>query len=112
MATLGAAACAALVACSLSTQPPSVRDWLVFGSDVAHSSAPATAGLTRSSVASLHLQQVMLDGTVDGSAVYVHGASVGGSQHNAFFVTTTYGKTIAIDADDGAVLWEYTPASY
>ena len=112
MATLGATACAALVACSLSTQPPSVRDWLVFGSDVAHSSAPATAGLTRSSVASLHLQQVMLDGTVDGSAVYVHGASVEGSLHNAFFVTTTYGKTIAIDADDGAVLWEYTPASY
>ena len=35
-----------------------------------------------------------------------------GSPHDAFFVTTTYGKTLAIDADSGAVLWEYTPASY
>ena len=30
-------------------------------------------------------------------------------QHDVFFVTTTYGKTIAIDADRGSVLWEYTP---
>jgi hypothetical protein len=27
-------------------------------------------------------------------------------------VTTTYGKTIAIDADQGSVLWEYTPPGF
>ncbi|MGH8273808.1 MAG: PQQ-binding-like beta-propeller repeat protein, partial [Gammaproteobacteria bacterium] len=32
--------------------------------------------------------------------------------HNAIFVTTTYGKTLAIAVDSGEVLWEYTPASY
>jgi outer membrane protein assembly factor BamB len=49
---------------------------------------------------------------VDASAIYLHGASVGGGTHDTFFVTTTYGKTLAIDADSGKVLWEYTPASY
>ena len=27
-------------------------------------------------------------------------------------MTTTYGKTIAIDANDGSILWEFTPANY
>jgi outer membrane protein assembly factor BamB len=55
---------------------------------------------------------VKLDDVVDASAVYLQGASVRGDRHNAIFVTTSYGKTIAIDADSGDVLWEYTPASY
>jgi outer membrane protein assembly factor BamB len=37
---------------------------------------------------------------------------VGGSQHDVFFVTTTYGKTLAIDAASGRVLWRYTPPGY
>jgi outer membrane protein assembly factor BamB len=37
---------------------------------------------------------------------------VNGLSHDVFFVTTTYGKTLAIDADSGAILWEYTPASF
>jgi outer membrane protein assembly factor BamB len=57
-------------------------------------------------------QQVALDGTVDASASYLRGTSVGGRTHNAFFVTTTYGKTVAIDADSGTVLWQYTPPGY
>src|SRR5262249_57119387 len=35
-----------------------------------------------------------------------------GEPHNAFFVTTTYGKTVAVDADDGSMLWTYTPPQY
>jgi hypothetical protein len=52
----------------------------------------------------------MLDGTVDASAIYLHGVTIHGANHDAFFVTTSYGKTIAVDGDSGAVLWEYTPA--
>ncbi|HKQ87298.1 MAG TPA: PQQ-binding-like beta-propeller repeat protein, partial [Candidatus Acidoferrales bacterium] len=37
---------------------------------------------------------------------------VKGAKHNVFFVTTTYGKTIAIDADQAKVLWEYTPPKF
>ena len=40
------------------------------------------------------------------------GVPVGGATHDALFVTTTYGKTIAIDAKTGAILWTYTPPDY
>lgn len=70
-------------------------------------SAPAAPSLPP-----LPRQQVAIDGTVDASAIYLRGASVGGRTHDAFFVTTTYGKTLAIDADSGTILWRYTPAGY
>jgi outer membrane protein assembly factor BamB len=89
------------------------EDWPRFGWDVGRSSVftPST-GITASNVASLQKQQVTIDGTVDASPIYLHGASIKGGTHDAFFVTTTYGKTLAIDADSGKVLWEYTPTSY
>jgi outer membrane protein assembly factor BamB len=89
------------------------QDWPTFGWDVGRSSAPSVdTGLSAGMIRSLSRQQVVLDGTVDGSAIYLRGVAIGGSLHDAFFVTTTYGKTLAIDADSGAVLWEYTPESY
>jgi outer membrane protein assembly factor BamB len=89
------------------------QDWTRFGWDAGRSSAPtASTGLTAANVASLKKQQVAIDGTVDASAIYLHGALVNGRPHDAFFVTTTYGKTLAIDADDGAVLWKYTPPGH
>ncbi len=88
-------------------------DWTQFGWDVAASSAPTEpTGITASNVATLQRRQVTLDGTVDASAIYLRAVKVKGSQHDVFFVTTTYGKTIAIDADQGSVLWEYTPANF
>lgn len=89
------------------------RDWPRFGWDAGRSSAPAVAmGVTAASLASLQRQQVALDGTVDASAIYLHAAQVGGRPHDVFFVTTTYGKTLAIDADSGTVLWRFTPPGY
>ena len=100
-----------LIACTSTLAE--AQDWPTFGWDVSRSSAPNVAtGLTADGVRSLTRQQVALDGTVDGSVIYLRRAVIGGSPHDAFFVTTTYGKTLAIDADNGAVLWEYTPASY
>ena len=43
---------------------------------------------------------------MDASAIYLRAVNVKGSEHDLFFVTTTYGKTIAIDANQGSVLWE------
>jgi hypothetical protein len=37
---------------------------------------------------------------------------VGGATHDAFFVTTTYGITLAIDAASGKILWRWTPPRY
>ncbi len=94
---------------------PSVaaQDWPTFGWDVGRSSAPdGRTGLSVEKVGSLTRQQVSIDGTVDGSAIYIRAAAIGRSTHDAFVVTTTYGKTLAIDADSGAVLWEHTPPGY
>jgi hypothetical protein len=89
------------------------RDWPQFGWDVGSSGAPpGPTGIIAANVGSLNRRQVRLDGTVDASAIYLHGVSVNGSNHNVFFITTSYGKTIAVDADSGVVLWEYTPAGY
>lgn len=87
-----------------------LRDWPQFGYDLASSSSSvALSGITAANLGALTRKQVNLDGTVDSSAIYLHGVTVNGSEHDVFFVTTTYGKTIAIDADAAAVLWEFTP---
>ncbi len=89
------------------------HDWPQFGFDVASSSAsPDPTGITAANATSLVRHQVTLNGTVDASAIYLHGVTVKGAKHNVFFVTTLFGKTIAIDADQAAVLWEFTPAQY
>jgi outer membrane protein assembly factor BamB len=89
------------------------HDWTRFGWDAGRSSAPGDSmGITAANVDSLVRQQVTIDGTVDASAIYLHGVQVNGGPHDVFFVTTTYGKTVAIDADSGTVLWEFTPSGY
>lgn len=88
-------------------------DWPEFGSDVQSTSAPAFAtGITAANVGSMTRHQVTIDGVADASAIYLHGVTVKGAKHDVFFVTTTYGRTIAIDANEGKVLWEFTPAKY
>ena len=93
---------------------PGTADWRRFGWNVSRSNAPKIkVGMTAPNLDSLGLQQVAIDGTVDASAIYLHAATLSDSStHNVFFVTTTYGKTLAIDADSGTVLWRYIPPSY
>jgi outer membrane protein assembly factor BamB len=91
----------------------SSHDWTRFGWDAGRSSASADpTGITAANVATLRRQQVSIDGTVDGSAIYLHGVRANGGTHDVFFVTTTYGKTLAIDAADGTILWRFTPSGY
>jgi outer membrane protein assembly factor BamB len=104
-----------VVAAPLSRRPgePGDRDWPQFGWDAARSSAsPAPTGITAGNVGSLRRQQVAIDGTVDASAIYLSGVRVRGETHDVLIVTTTYGKTLALDANQGSVLWEYTPAGF
>jgi len=89
------------------------HDWTRFGWSPARTSAPTFAtGIAASNVASLHRQQVQIGGTADSSAIYLHAVAVNGGTHDVFFVTTTYGKTVAVDAASGAVLWTFTPPGY
>lgn len=89
------------------------HDWPMFGWDVARTSAPdVSMGITPANLEDLKRQQVRIDGTVGGAPIYLHDVTVKGARHDVFFVTTTYGKTLAIDADHGTALWEFTPSSY
>jgi len=89
------------------------HDWTRFGWDAARSSAPTfSTGITAASLKSLHRQQVQLGGTADSSPIYLHAVQIGGAAHDAFFVTTTYGRTDAIDARSGKLLWQFTPPGY
>ena len=98
---------------SVKAASQGAADWPEFGSDVQSTSAPTfNAGITAANVGSMTRHPVSIDGIVDASAIYLHGVTVKGAKHDVFFVTTTYGKTIAIDADAGSVLWEYTPPKY
>jgi hypothetical protein len=56
-------------------------------------------GMTASNVTTLARVSIHAPGTVDSSPIFVHGR---------FVVTTSYGKTIALDRR-GRILWTYTP---
>jgi hypothetical protein len=117
LALLGAAA--VLSSCGGSGTPssasavPAGGDWTRFGYDAARSnSGPARTGITQANVGSLRRQQVRLPGTVDSSPIYLRGVRVGGQGHDVFFVTTSYGITLAVDAGSGSILWRFTPRGY
>lgn len=89
------------------------QDWPMFGWNMTRTSSPdASMGIRAADLEQLKRQQVRIDGTVGGSPIYLHGVDVKGTPRDVFFVTTTYGKTLAIDADDGHLLWEFTPRDY
>ncbi|HET9106952.1 MAG TPA: PQQ-binding-like beta-propeller repeat protein [Steroidobacteraceae bacterium] len=91
----------------------SAQSWPMFGGNVQSTSAnPAPAGITAANLGRLKRRQVQLNGLVDASAIYLRRATIRGARHDAIFLTTSYGRTLALDADSGEVLWEYTPASY
>jgi hypothetical protein len=122
MASLAAASIALYVGTSSKaaplqpTGPKAVangHDWTRFGWDAVRTSAPTfSTGITAANVGSMKAQQVQLDGTVDSSPIYLHAVRVNGSVRDVFFITTTYGKTEAIEASSGKLLWRFTPPDY
>jgi hypothetical protein len=89
------------------------HEWTRFGVDAARTNATAAAtGVSVASLSHLRRQRVTLPGTADSSAVYASGVTVGTAKHDVFVVTTTYGRTVAIDAGSGHTLWRFTPPGY
>jgi hypothetical protein len=115
-ASLALGAASACAGSSASPERRAVRaggDWTRFGYDAArHNAGPASTGITAANVGRLRRQQVRLPGTADSSPIYLRGARVRGAAHNVFLVTTSYGKTLAIDAGSGSILWTFTPSGY
>ena len=112
-ATALAAAAAGAVSGDGGTATRAGGDWTRFGYDAARSSSgPARTGITAANLRRLKLQRVRLDGTVDSSPIYARAVRVAGKVRDVFVVTTTYGKTEAVDASSGRVVWRFTPAGY
>lgn len=93
--------------------PTRLLDWPEFGLDRARTGASAdSTGIAASSLGRLARHRVTLPGTVDSSPVYLHAVRAGGAVRNLAVMTTTYGRTVAVDADTGAIVWTFTPAGY
>ncbi len=112
-------AVAALVAAALAVSATAGgagtggTDWPMAGFSPARSySGPAVTGITRKNIGRLRRQQVTLPGTVDSMPIYLHDVRVAGKARDVFFVTTTYGITLAIAAANGRILWRFTPPGY
>ncbi len=85
-------------------------DWPEFGLNPQRADVSEDAtGITAANVAHMRRVTVALPGTVDSSPIYLHGVAVDGSSHNTIVATTTYGRTLAIDANTGRILWTFTP---
>lgn len=109
----GAAAAGSSGSGSAASTAVSGHDWTRFNWDARRSGSVTFAtGISAANVSGLKRQRVRLPGTVDSSAIYLHGVAIRGATHDAFFVTTTYGITLAIDAAKGSILWKWTPPGY
>ncbi|MGI8863401.1 MAG: PQQ-binding-like beta-propeller repeat protein [Solirubrobacteraceae bacterium] len=85
-------------------------DWTRFDFNASRSGiGPAQTGITARNLGSLRQRRVNLDGTVDSSPIELHAIRVHGRTHDLIIVTTTYGRTIALDAGTGQELWEFVP---
>jgi hypothetical protein len=81
-----------------------VATWSRFGYDAArHGAGPAASVITAVNVKRLVRRQIRLPGTVDSSPIAVGGLVL---------VTTSYGKTIALDPASGRIRWQFTPPGY
>jgi outer membrane protein assembly factor BamB len=86
-------------------------DWPQFGySNQRSNNGPANTGITAATVRQLRCRTVALPGTADSSAIELNGITVKGHRRDVIIVTTSYGHTLAIDANTGTTLWEFTPS--
>jgi PQQ-like domain len=102
-ALLGAAAVLLALVPGAARPASPAPTWPLYGFDSGRRNVSPDAALTAQNVGKLARHQVRLDGTVDSSPIFVGGRIV---------VTTTYGRTEAIEPANGKVLWRFVPPSY
>jgi putative pyrroloquinoline-quinone binding quinoprotein len=86
-------------------------DWTRFGYDAARTNH-APHGISAAKVGRLSEKRVQIAGTVDSSPIYFSRVRVKGRTRELLVMTTTYGKTLGVDAATGATLWTFTPSAY
>jgi outer membrane protein assembly factor BamB len=94
---------------ALATVAVSPGDWPTFDYNAARTGAAPAAGITAANAGQLTLRSVQIDGVADSAAIELHAVNVHGRRHDLIAVTTTYGKTVAIDPGTGRRLWEFRP---
>src|SRR5689334_25062251 len=88
-------------------------DWPTFGGDNTRTNANmAPTRITAANVGTMVRQQVTISAPIDAGLIYLKGVQVNGASHDTFFGTTNLGRTVAIDANDGKVLWEYAAPGF
>ena len=103
----------AATAAAGSQSPGAVADgdWKTFDYGPQRSGVgPARTGITSANVSTLRRRRVHIDGVADSSPIQLHHVRVRGRLRDVVVVTTTYGRTIALDPARGTRLWEYVPA--
>ena len=100
---LAAAAVLAVAVPALATSATPTADWGRFGYDAARHGSSPDSTLTARNVSRLVRREFHLDGTVDSSPIFIR---------HRLVVTTTYGRTEALSAASGRVLWRFVPPTY
>ena len=96
-----------------TAQDTTAADWPMLGLNPQRTDASdAATAITETNAHLLGRRTIALPGTVDSSAIYLHDVVVSGAPHDVFFMTTSYGKTLALDASSGRILWVFTPPGY
>jgi len=72
----------------------------------------APSRITAANVGTMARQQVTISAPIDAGLIYLRGVQVNGASHDTFFGTTNLGRTVAIDANDGKILWEYAAPGF
>jgi outer membrane protein assembly factor BamB len=102
---------ATTVATTAGSGVPQV-DWPTFDFNAQRSGVgPANTGITAKNLHKLRRQVVRLDGTVDSAPIELSNVSVDGRVQTVIILTTSYGHTMALNANSGKRLWQYTPSS-
>jgi outer membrane protein assembly factor BamB len=110
LALIAAAALVAPAFAASSTAVPGA-DWPTFDFNAQRTGVgPADTGITPGDLHSLRRITVRIPGTVDSSPIELHAVPVRGHVRDVIIVTTSYGRTLALDAVSGRRLWEFAPA--
>lgn len=87
-------------------------DWTTFDySPQRYGVGPADTGITAGNLNRLRRITVHIPGTVDSSAVELADVPVMGAEHDVAIMTTSYGRTLALNVTNGHILWDFSPSS-
>jgi len=105
--------CAGLSQQSNMAATGAAGDWPTFGGSNTRTNANmAPTKITAANVGTMLRQQVKISAPIDAGLIYLSGVKVNGAAHDVFFGTTNVGRTVAIDANVGEVLWEYAAPGF